>query len=78
MIIKVKVIPNKAKTKISDKKTRSDVDMVVELKAKPEQNRANIELMKFFSEYYMCDISKINIISGIKSTIKTIKIDSNF
>jgi uncharacterized protein len=74
MIIKVKVIPNSPKTKISDKSASQDVNIVVELKAKPENNQANIELIKFLAKFYKTDRENIKIKSGFKTRLKLVEI----
>ena len=43
----------------------------VNIKAKPENNKANIEIIRFFSK--LCGI-KVNIIKGLNSRYKTLKI----
>lgn len=48
----------------------------IELKAKPIEDRANIELVKFLSKILDIPQNQISIIRGMHSTYKVIKIDS--
>ncbi|MBP9758750.1 DUF167 domain-containing protein [Candidatus Dojkabacteria bacterium] len=67
--MKVKVIPNSPISRISSKKTRADIDLVVELAAPAEAGKANIELIKFLRSYLGHDVK---IVSGFKSKIKEV------
>lgn len=73
MSLKIKVIPNSQKTRISDKKARADIDMLIELAAPAENGKANIELIKFLKEYTGQDVE---IVSGFKSKIKVVRLIS--
>lgn len=44
----------------------------VELKAKPKEGEANLELVKFLSKHFK---KKVKIVSGFKSRIKTISFE---
>lgn len=74
MIVKLKVIPNSPKTKISDKNPPDGVNIVVELKAKPKDNKANVELIKFLAKLYETDRANIRVKSGLKSRIKLVEV----
>lgn len=68
---KIIVKPNSPKNKIIkfDKEKQA---YKVEIKAKPEQNKANIEIIKFFSKLLK---KKVIIIKGLKNKEKTIKVE---
>lgn len=67
--MKVKVIPNSPVTKISTKRFRADIDLVIELNAPAEDGKANLELIKFMRSYFGRDVK---IVSGFKSRIKEV------
>lgn len=52
MIIKVKVNPGKPTSRIKDKSSRMDTDYEADIKASPQKNKANIELIKLFAKYF--------------------------
>ena len=62
------VYPNKKKTEIIGKKNDK---IIVNVKAKPENNEANKEIIRFFSKQYG---QSVTIIKGLKSKNKTLKI----
>ena len=66
--IKVIVKPNSPKNKI---KEISKETYNLEIKAKPENNKANIEIEKFLSKHFKKDAK---IISGLKSKKKIIRL----
>lgn len=59
---------NKKKTEIIGKK---DSKLILNIKAKPENNQANKEVIKFFSKLYQ---KPIRIVKGLKSKNKVLKI----
>ncbi|MCD4666753.1 DUF167 domain-containing protein [archaeon] len=63
--LEVKVKPNCSKNEIILKNNQ----YVVSIKAKPEYNKANIELIKFISKLTG---KQIRIIKGLKSRIKVL------
>ncbi|MDD5416501.1 MAG: DUF167 domain-containing protein [Candidatus Aenigmarchaeota archaeon] len=65
MIIKVKVKPNSKKFSVQE-----GDPWIVSLTEPPENNRANLELIKEMSKLY----GSCKIIKGIKSKLKTIEI----
>lgn len=77
MLLKIKVKPNSPVTKLSLKNKRADIDLVVEIKSPAEDNKANIELIKFMSEKYNVSIDEIKIKRGLKSSIKVLEIPDN-
>lgn len=69
---KVKVIPKSKKTEIVG---MLDEDTVkIKIAATPENNRANIELIKFLSSVFKVARANIHIISGATSPLKIIEI----
>ncbi|MCD6476551.1 MAG: DUF167 domain-containing protein [Candidatus Aenigmarchaeota archaeon] len=66
MIIKIKVKTNSDKFKIIKHRDY----WLVYVKSKPEQNKANIEIIKQFSKIY----GKCRILKGLKSNNKLIEI----
>lgn len=67
MLINVKVKTNKKENKIS----LQDNVYLVELKAKAEKGKANMELIKVLSEYLK---SNVQIVSGFKNRNKIVKV----
>ena len=68
--VKIIVKPNSSKNRILgfDKDRRA---YRVEIKAKPEANKANIEIVKFFSKKFK---KKVKIVKGLYSKEKVLKI----
>lgn len=62
------VHPNKKKTEIIGKK---DNKLILNVKAKPENNEANREIIRFFSKKYK---KPIKIIKGLRSKNKVLKL----
>lgn len=69
--MKVIVKPNSPENKIYYDNSRSCYK--VELKAKPKEGEANIELVKFLSKHFK---KKVSIVLGFKSKIKTISFEN--
>lgn len=69
MNIHIKVKPNSDKQEI---KKISENEYVVHLKNHPEDNKANIELMKLLKKHFK---KNIKIISGLKSRNKIIQME---
>ena len=67
MKIKVRVKPNSGKSEV----VRGGEEYLVFLKSSPEENKANIELVKLLSKYLK---KKVEIKSGLKSKIKILEI----
>lgn len=70
-IIQVKVKPNQPKTRIT--KEENNI-LYIDLKAKPENNEANIELIKFFKKELNKDV---RIIKGLTNKNKILKVISS-
>ena len=68
--IKVIVKPNCSKNKIYYDDSR--LCYRVELKAKPKEGEANLELIKFLSKHFK---KRVRIVSGFKSRIETITLE---
>jgi uncharacterized protein (TIGR00251 family) len=68
-VIKVKVKPNAPKTKVI---SQNENELILAVAAPPENNKANIELIKFLSRHFK---SKVKIIRGLTSKTKLIKIN---
>ena len=70
-IFKIIVKPNASKNEILSYDPEKKAYKVT-IKAKPEQNKANIEIIKFFSKTLK---KKEKIIRGLKSREKTLKVE---
>jgi len=68
MIINVKVKPNSGKQEIEN---IDDNNYKISLKSKPEDNKANIELIKLLKKHFG---KNIKIIKGLRSRNKVIEI----
>ncbi len=69
MILRIKVTPNSKKTEIKGEK---DGLLLVNIAAPPEKNKANLEVIKFFSKKYK---QEVKIKKGLTSREKTLVID---
>ena len=70
-IIIVKVTPRSSKTEIIEE---SDQFLKIKLKASPLKGEANNELIKFLAKHYKVGKSQIEIIKGLTSRQKLIRI----
>ena len=70
-IIQVKVKSNQPETKIT--KQENNI-LYIDIKTKPEDNKANIELIKFFKKELNKDVK---IIKGLTSKNKILKVISS-
>ena len=68
MIIHVKVKPSSGEQKIEQE---SDGTLFVHLKSPPEDNKANVELMKLLQRFFK---KKVKIKSGLTSKNKIVEI----
>ena len=66
-IIKLKVIPNSSRTKMIEENN----SLKMYLKAVPEKNKANLELIKFFKKEFNL---RIEIIRGMKGREKVLRV----
>ena len=62
------VNPKKKKTRIIGEKNKV---LIVDVKAKPENNEANNEIIRFFSKKFN---KQVKIVKGLKTKKKTLKI----
>lgn len=65
--LEVKVVPNSNETMLVEK----DGQIRIHLKATPEKNKANLELIKFFKKRFNL---RVEIISGLKARKKVLRI----
>lgn len=75
LILQINVKPNSNKNEI--KNILSNQVLKINIKAKPENGKANEELIKFLAGIFKVDKSKIRIIKGKTSKNKLIKIKIN-
>ena len=68
MILKIKVKPNSSKQEICK---LSDIEYMVNLKSRAEDNKANIELLKMLKKEFKADVK---IIKGMKSRNKIVEV----
>jgi len=68
MIIDIAVVPKSKQFSIIKKEGK----IKVHLKSAPENNKANLELVKEFSKIFNC---QVRIISGLKSKHKKLELD---
>ncbi len=71
MIIQIKVKPNSSKDNIMQEKEGT---FTIFVKAKAENNKANIAVIKLLSKYFGVPSSQIDIKTGKKSRKKIIEI----
>ncbi|MEK6936168.1 MAG: DUF167 domain-containing protein [Nanoarchaeota archaeon] len=71
MILKIKVKPNSENQSIIK---ISDTEYKIHLKSFPEDNKANIELLKLLKKYFKEKYENINVIKGLKSKDKIVEI----
>ena len=71
MIINVKVKPRSSEQKVS---RINENKFLICLKSKPENNKANIELIKLISKYFKISYTKIKIKSGFTNSNKTVEL----
>ena len=73
MIISIKVVTGKPKSRIVDQMI--DGTYKIELKAIPVEGKANEELIRFLSKVLGISKSKIYITSGVRSKNKLVNVD---
>ena len=71
MEIKVRVVPNSSNQGVKEE----DGILKVHLNSPPAEGRANKELIEVLAEHFKVKKSQIEIIRGLKSREKTIKIN---
>jgi uncharacterized protein len=74
LIVPLKVIPNKRQNRIVDK-TNEGIYRI-ELKAKPIEGQANLELLRFLGKLLNLRQDQITILSGLHSKNKIVQINS--
>lgn len=74
--LRVKVTPQSSKNEITEiiMNPETGETIKIKIKAPPEKNKANIELIKFLSKYLGTDKNKIEIIAGKTERTKLIRI----
>jgi len=72
LYLRIKVIPSAARTEL--KEILADETFKIAVKAPPEKNKANQELIKFLGREFKCDKSSVKIISGQTDRLKLVKI----
>lgn len=65
-LLRVKVKPEKSKTRVAEV---TDTHVLIELKSKPVENRANEELVSFLKKIFK---SNVEIVGGHKSRLKKV------
>lgn len=68
-IITVKVKPNAPETRII---SQGENELTIAIAAPPEQNKANIELIKFLSKHFK---GKVEILRGLTSKNKIVRVN---
>ena len=71
MIVNIKVKPQSGKQEIVKVNCN---EYIVSLKSAPEDNKANIELLKLLKKYFKVEVQDIKIIKGKASKNKLVKI----
>ena len=71
MNINIKVIPNSSKTEVVEEQ---DNFLKIKLKASPQKGKANADLIKFLAKKYQVSKSQVEIIKGLTSRNKLVRI----
>ncbi|MFA6022712.1 MAG: DUF167 domain-containing protein [Candidatus Pacearchaeota archaeon] len=74
MIINVKVKPKSGKSEIIE--VVKDKDYIINVKAEPENNKANIELINLLAKYFKVSSNNIKIKRGLTSRNKIVEINN--
>lgn len=72
MKISIRVKPNSKENQVEE---TGPNELLVKVKAPPQENKANQEVMKTLSKYFQVPRSRISIVSGLKSKQKIVKIE---
>ena len=76
MKIKVKIKPNSKENVVEKIEDNSlDYSYFIKVNASPIDNKANLELINVLSKYFDLPKSKISLVKGLRSKIKTLVID---
>jgi len=73
MDIIVKVIPNSGQTEVVEEE---DNYLKIKLKASPIKGKANAELIKFLAKKFQISKSQVEIIKGLTSKKKLVRINN--
>jgi uncharacterized protein (TIGR00251 family) len=68
MLLKIKVKPNSSKSEFDEKNS------LAYLKSPPQDNKANIELIKLLAKHFKVSNSQIRIVKGLISEERVIEI----
>jgi len=68
MKLSIKVKPNSRESKFDEK------DSLVYLKSPPQNNKANIELIKLLAKHFKVSSAKVKIIKGLTGREKVVEI----
>lgn len=73
MTLDIKVVPKSSKTEMAGQ--MADGTLKIKVAAVPEKGKANLELREFLAGHYGVSASRVQIVSGEKSTRKRVQID---
>ncbi|MCG2689679.1 DUF167 domain-containing protein [Candidatus Parcubacteria bacterium] len=76
MLIKIKVLTKSKKQQVIEKENSADFAYVLEVqvKAKPEQGKANQEVLSLLASHFKAPLKNLKIIRGHKTPNKIIKV----
>lgn len=74
MKILIKVKTNSSKGDVGVKELIKDKEYIVSVKSKPENNKANIEVISLVSKYFKIPNSNVKISGGFTSNNKILEI----
>lgn len=72
MLIRVKVIPRSSRTALAGE--TADGTLRVRVAAVPEKGRANEALCEFLADHFGVPKSRVEVVSGAGSALKTVRI----
>ncbi len=72
MKISIRVKPNSKENQVEE---TGPNELLVRVKAPPQENKANQEVVKILSKYFQVPRSRISIVSGLQSKQKIVKIE---
>lgn len=72
IVLKIRVVPKSGKHEIGD--VMADGSIKIKLKATPEDNKANKELIELLSDFFEVRYQHIMILSGETGRIKLVEI----
>ncbi len=73
VFLRVKISPNSSENKITEILDDEEHTVKIQIKAKPEQGKANAEITKFLGKLFQCECQ---IISGHRGSVKLLKLSS--